>query len=236
MFSYYGTKKALAKHYPKPEYGTIIEPFCGAAQYSLYGDNWKKEVILYDKYHKVTEVWLYLIQANKKDILSLPDLSEGDNVDSFTQLSDVEKWLIGFCINPASAVPKKTTRARSRWNKNKLEIAENLYKVQHWLVGTRDYRDIPNITATWYIDPPYQFGGQYYAINNKNINYWDLGEWCKSREGQVIVCENTKASWLDFKPLVELNGQLHKTTEAIYIQERDYDVNSQVQKAVYDSS
>lgn len=38
MWSYYGTKKKIAKYYPSPQYDKIIEPFAGAAQYSLYGD------------------------------------------------------------------------------------------------------------------------------------------------------------------------------------------------------
>lgn len=221
MWSYYGTKKRLAKYYPKPIYNAIVEPFAGAAQYSLYGDNWKKQVQLFDIYDRVVDVWRYLISSNKKDILNLPDLDEGDTVDSFTQLCQEEKWLIGFCINPASAMPKKTASKRSAWNRLKLEIADNVYKVNHWDVAKIDYRHLANIYATWYIDPPYQFGGQYYRHGNKDINYWDLAEWCKSRQGQVIVCENTKATWMDFKPLVELNGQLHKTTEAIWYKENN---------------
>lgn len=219
MWSYYGTKKSIASHYPKPLYDTIVESFCGAAQYSLYGDNWAKNVILVDKYPVVTGVWNYLINSSKEDILKLPDLNVGDNVDDFKQLIDEEKWLIGFCINPASAMPKKTSRPRSRWNKNKIEIANTLYKIKHWKVVTGEYNCVGNLEATWYIDPPYQYGGIYYRMNNKHINYAELGEWCKSRNGQVIVCENTKADWLEFKPLVELHGQLHKTTEAIWYKE-----------------
>jgi len=37
-----------------------------------------------------------------------------------------------------------------------------------------------------------------------------------SRNGQVIVCENTKADWMDFKPLKKMKGSLHTTTEAIW--------------------
>jgi hypothetical protein len=43
-----------------------------------------------------------------------------------------------------------------------------------------------------------------------------LAEWCKSREGQVIICENSKATWMDFQPLRELSGQRHKTLEVIW--------------------
>ena len=221
MWSYYGTKKRLAKYYPKPTYDIIIEPFCGAAQYSLFQDNWKKEVILYDAYYTVIGIWQYLISASRDDILGLPDLNVGDNVDNFTQLSWEEAALIGFCINPASTMPKKTSRERSVWNKTKTEIADSLYKIKHWKALPLGYDSADNVNATWFVDPPYQFGGQYYKISNKHINYWDLSEWCKSRNGQVIVCENTKATWMDFKPLVELNGQLHKTTEAMWYRENN---------------
>jgi site-specific DNA-adenine methylase len=42
MWSYYGGKSKIVQYYPDPKYDTIIEPFAGSAQYSLYGDNWKK--------------------------------------------------------------------------------------------------------------------------------------------------------------------------------------------------
>jgi hypothetical protein len=38
------------------------------------------------------------------------------------------------------------------------------------------------------------------------INYNDLAIWCKSRNGQVIVCENGDANWLDFKPIKSFSG------------------------------
>lgn len=231
MWTYYGTKKRLAKYYPTPIYEEIVEPFCGAAQYSLFGDNWKKQVYLYDIYDKVIDCWKYLINATKDDILSLPDFFAGDSLDDHKYLSVEERALIGFCINPGSASPKVTARAQgnwslpqagrpSMWNRTKLEIAENLYKVKHWKAEVKDYRDINSYDkSAWFIDPPYQHGGIYYRYSSKKINYFDLAEWCKSREGQVIVCENTEATWLDFEPLVELNGQRHKTTEAIWYRE-----------------
>lgn len=220
MFSYYGTKNRVAKHYPAASYSMIVEPFCGAAQYSLFGDNWEKDVILIDKYDRVCKIWHYLINSSKREILALPNLEVGDKVDSFTQLSDAEKWLIGFSINTASAMPKKTASKRSAWNRMKVNIANNQYKVRHWEIVNGDYSCLNNVTATWYIDPPYQYGGQYYRMNNSKIDYKALGNWAKSRNGQVIVCENTKADWMEFKPLVTMNGQLHKTTEAIWYKEK----------------
>lgn len=220
MWTYYGTKKKIAKYYPSPIHDKIIEPFAGAAQYSLFGDNWQKEIVLYDKYDVIVKIWEYLIAANPHDILSLPDMNVGDKVDDHTELCDAERYLIGFCINSGSASPKKTVAKFNCWNRQKKVIADNIYKVKHWKVHQCDgYEDIPNETATWFIDPPYQFGGQYYRHSNKNIDYSALSDWCLSLNGQLIVCENTKADWLDFKPLVDLKGQLHKTTEAIFYKE-----------------
>jgi hypothetical protein len=165
-------------------------------------------------------VWKYLINSSKESILSLPDLAVGDKVDSFTQLIDEEKWLIGFSINTASSMPKKTASKRSAWNRHKINIANNVYKVKHWKVVCGEYNCLENIDATWYIDSPYKYGGIYYRMNSSKIDYAVLSNWCKERNGQVIVCENTKADWLEFKPLVEMNGQLHKTMEAIWIKEK----------------
>ncbi len=76
--------------------------------------------------------------------------------------------------------------------------------------------DMINQKATWYVDPPYQFGGEHYKESNKTIDFEKLGKWCESREGQVIVCENTKADWMDFKPMIQFNGLRKTTTEAIW--------------------
>lgn len=219
MWSYYGRKTKVIDCYPSPKYDKIIEPFAGTAVYSLYQDNWKKDVLLVDMYDIVIDVWHYLQQAKPEDILSLPEMNYHDNVDMHTQLSKEEKWLIGFNINGGSAQPKKTTMKFNVWNRNKPIIANNLHKIKHWTIRKDDYRNIDNVNATWYIDPPYQFGGEYYRHNNKNIDYKGLSEWCKTRNGQIIVCENTKADWMDFKPLKKMKGILHTTTEAIWTNE-----------------
>lgn len=222
MFSYYGTKKKIAKHYPKPKYDTIIEPFCGAAMYSLYDNNWQKNVILYDKYDKIYNVWKWLINATIKDIENLPDLKIGLKLDDLN-ISDDERSLLGFYANPSSAVPKKTVTARGEksWTRHKKYLIDNIHKIKHWKIYKSDFKDIDNQLATWFIDPPYQYGGQYYhsSANNSKIDYNYLKDWCLSRKGEIIVCENSNSNWMDFKPLVELKGQLHKTMEVIYYQD-----------------
>lgn len=212
-WSYYGSKSKIVDYYPPPKYKQIIEPFCGSARYSL--KYWDRDILLVDKYEVIVKVWSYLINASEKDILSLPDLKTGENVDDFN-LSQEEKWLIGFCINGGSAQPKKTAKDYNTWNEAKIRIAGDLHKIRHWKVKLWDYEEIKNIEATYFIDPPYQFGGEWYVKSNKNIDFLKLADWCRTREGQVIVCENTKANWLPFKPMVDMQGAMFKTTEAIW--------------------
>lgn len=217
MWSYYGRKSKIIKYYPKPIYDTIIEPFAGTAVYSLYQDNWKKNIILVDKYKLIIDLWKWLIQVSEQEILNLPDMNRGDKITDLNICSEA-KHLIGFCINRGSQRPKLTASGFNSWNKNKKEIAKNLYKIRHWKAYYNTYKNIPNKEATWFIDPPYQFGGELYVEHT--INFKDLSKWCQSRQGQVIVCENDKANWLSFQALVELQGQRHRTQEVIYYKEK----------------
>jgi len=216
MFSYYGSKSKLAKYYPNPIYDKIIEPFCGAAFYSLFGDNWKKEVFLYDKSEVIVNLWNFLIQCQPNDILKLPDIECKENINNHKQLALEEKSLIYFCSNRGSARVYSIAGKYNSWNKKKIEIANNLYKIRHWKIELKDFEDIGDIKATYFIDPPYKFGGHRYYCSNKHIDFNKLAKWCKNRNGQVIVCENSKADWLPFRFLREISGQKHKTTEVIW--------------------
>jgi 16S rRNA G966 N2-methylase RsmD len=213
MWSYYGSKSKIVDYYPAPVYDTVIEPFAGASKYAL--KHWEKNVILVDKYEVIVGLWKWLQKATEKDILGLPDIKEGENVESFN-LSQEEKWLIGFFINGGSAQPKKTAKKFNTWNESKSRVAANLHKIRHWDIRLGSYWDIPNQDATWFIDPPYQYGGEWYVKSNKHLNFYDLSVWCKSRQGQVLVCENTKADWLPFVPMKSMQGMKYKTVEAIW--------------------
>lgn len=222
MWGYYGSKSKIVKKYPAPLLDKIIEPFAGTAQYSL--QYFEKDVTLVEKYDVVVRLWKWLQKCSKPDILGLPRLKCGENVDNFKWDCDEAKWLVGFIITGAPAQPKKTaskwkTVIRPNTQEYKLNyIAENLFKIKHWKIIHGDYIDICNENATWFIDPPYQFGGQYYRHGNKNIDFSSLSVWCKERKGQVIVCENSKATWLPFTPLTEMHGVKFNTTECIYYQ------------------
>ena len=218
MFSYYGSKSKVVDYYPSPKFDKIIEPFAGSARYSLkYFDH---DVLLVDKYQVIVDVWHYLQQASEADILSLPDVNKGDDIRDM-KLDNGARLLIGFCINGGSVEPKNigtdnVIRNFNSWNKDKIRIAKELHKIRHWKIMQCDYSQLENETATWFIDPPYQFGGELYKVSATELNFQELGEWCKSRSGQIIVCENTKADWLPFYPMREMTGSVHKTTEAIW--------------------
>lgn len=220
MFYFYGRKFKIGNKYPRPKYNTIIEPFAGSAAYSmLYSDN---NIILNDLDDKIYKTWKYLISVSTKEIMSLPILQKGQSLNDpeFNHLRDEQKYLIGFYLNPGSSSPKKSPGNYCAWNeKNKKILIDNIEKVRHWNINNKDYKDIDNVEATWFIDPPYQKQGKWYKHGNKDINYKELGEWCLSRKGQVIVCENIDADWLPFEELIKLRGQKNTNIEAIFSKE-----------------
>jgi site-specific DNA-adenine methylase len=227
MFSYYGSKSKIIDYYPPPKHNKIIEPFAGSARYSL--KYWQNDVLLVDKYDVIVNLWKYLQQATKKDILNLPNFNRGEyfNTDGLIQ---EEISLLGFIAGQGAALPQKKAGTFDGMNveKTKKHIIDNLHKIKHWEIKLGSYDEIENIEATWFIDPPYQYGGDRYKHNNKNINFEKLADWCKLRNGQSIVCENTKADWLEFKPVIDMNGSKHKTTEAIWSNHKTNYDNSQV--------
>lgn len=217
MFSYYGSKSKVVHLYPKPKFGKIIEPFAGSARYALrYFD---RDVLLVDKYEVIVKIWKWLQKASPKDVLSLPILKQGEKINRADFDCIEQAWLMGFILNQGVNMPRLTVSSMAtepKMKKQRQFIAENLYKIKHWEIQHGSYEEISNQQATWFVDPPYQFGGEYYWTGNKHIDYANLAEWCRSREGQVIVCENTKASWLPFYVLQKMNGTTHTTTEAIW--------------------
>jgi len=217
MFSYYGSKSKIVDYYPPPKHNKIVEPFAGSARYSL--KYWQNDVLLVDKYERLINIWLYLQQAKISDIKQLPILKKGENLSKFNLLTTEEKDLLGFMIQAGVNAPRLTCTEAGVRNQvtAKNNIIRDLHKIKHWQIKCGCYAELENIEATWFIDPPYQFGGEYYRISNKNINYKILSNWCQERKGQIIVCENTKADWLPFEQLKKIQGMAQTNTiEAIY--------------------
>jgi site-specific DNA-adenine methylase len=216
MFSYYGSKSKVVDYYPPPKFNKIIEPFAGSARYSL--KYFKNEVTLIDKNEIIIGVWNYLKSCSFNDIMSLPTLEIGDSIEHINFDCLEQKWLMGFLISNGAIVPSKTM---SKWGfkvfqKQRNDIACNLFKIKHWNIKKGDYSEIKNERATWFIDPPYFVGGHKYKFGSQKIDYKHLSNWCKNRNGQIIVCENTNASWMEFKPIKRQRGVKKTTTEAIW--------------------
>lgn len=219
MFSYYGSKSKIAGKYPEPKYETIIEPFAGSAQYSFFGERWSRNVILIEKHKVIADLWSWLIHDAKEDeILSAPTFQPKERIDG--GLNGCLRSLAALESNMGTETPRNVAGKPNfnRWSKNgRQRIAENLHKIRHWSVVNTDYRNAPDIEATWFIDPPYQFGGHEYTEGGSGFDYPGLRDWIETRRGQVIVCENTQATWAPFQPLVAVYGQRFHTTEAIWL-------------------
>lgn len=224
MFSYYGSKSKIVGCYPTLKFGKIIEPFAGSARYSLkYFD---RDILLVDKYEVIVRIWKWLQEASERDIMSLPEPKLKETIDRKDFDCIEQAWLMGFLVQQGVNAPRLTVSkyAENGIRTQKKNIAQQLYKIKHWEIRLDDYENIKNESATWFIDPPYQFGGEYYVKSNKEINYERLADWCKRREGQTIVCENSKASWLPFRQMAKMKGSLYTTTEVIWSnQQTNYD-------------
>lgn len=229
--SYYGAKWRAAKTYPAPKHDTIIEPFAGGAGYALL--HYEHDVILLDKYEPLARMWSWLIAANPDEIRSLPLISEDEKVSDMP-ICDEAKTLIGFWINAGTVQPCNTMSPFARINASKgnacvwgekcrERVAIVSSKIKHWRVIQGDYTQAPDLTATWFVDPPYQNAGKYYKHGSSQIDFSDLGTWCKERRGQVIVCENEGADWLDFTyhgqaKSMSTRGKTH-SSEVLWVRE-----------------
>lgn len=237
FFSYYGGKWRVAPQYPEPTRQVLIEPFAGAAGYSLRYPH--LQVTLIEKDPVVWSVWDYLLHVSEKEVLQLPLLEAGDAVDDFN-LPQEAKALIGFWLNKGTVQPGKTPGKWMRgWLEDHVEgssnfwgegvkqrIAGQLSRIRHWKLIYGSYMNAPDIEATWFIDPPYQKAGTFYKQSSKAIDFDLLGEWCQQRQGQVIVCENEGATWLPFRPWKVIKGTEgvnggNRSAEVIWTKEDD---------------
>jgi hypothetical protein len=173
---------------------------------------------------KVAEIWRWLIQASVADIDALPDMKPGEYLSAY-KLPRPQRLLMGRLIHKGAggcnryygwAAEKKELPARKRL------IRANVGKVRHWQVTNLAYQEIPNQPATWFVDPPYQHGGKK-TYRHFKIDYAELAAWCRSRQGQVIVCENSQADWLPFKLLSRWrhsngSGMIRILEEMVWIQ------------------
>jgi len=213
FFTFYGGKWRAAPHYPQPTHSVIVEPFAGAAGYSVRNPD--RNVRLYDVDPVIVGVWSYLIRATEAEILALPDVS-AEGVDALPSAVPQEaRWLIGFWLNKGSSRPCRTpsawmrggTAASSFWGPSIRErIASQVSSIRHWQMIHCSYADIPVAeSATWFVDPPYNNkAGSNYKCSD--VDYSHLAGWCQGLPGQVVVCENAGADWLPFREFRDIKA------------------------------
>jgi len=227
FFSFYGGKwRDALKHYPPPVHDTVVEPFAGSAGYAVRYAN--RRVILGEIDPIIYGVWKYLISVKASEILAIPDLEPGQSVNDLP-ISEDARWLVGLWLNRGASRPRTGPSAWMRdgirpgsfWGERvRQTIASQVDLIRHWEVYNASYEDLPfSGEAAWFIDPPYQRQGQHYRFGAAGIDYPALGEWCRRRPGQVIVCENKGADWLPFTPLtdVKTTRRNSRSVEVVWI-------------------
>jgi len=213
FFCYYGGKWRAAPKYPQPTQDLIVEPFAGAAGYATRYPN--RRVLLIDKDPVIAGLWQYLIQAKVSEILALPMLGNDQTVDDLGSVAQEAKHLVGFWLNKGASTPRHSP---SRWMRNgthptsywgeaiRARIAAQVEHIRHWECREGSYENAPVTTATWFVDPPYQTAGKHYRHGSRDIEYPLLAEWCRTRKGQLICCENEGAAWLPFSTLGDVKA------------------------------
>lgn len=203
-FAYFGAKHGLARYYPPPGLSTIIEPFAGAAGYSVYWARPGQRVKLYDKDPAVVALWETLLGSSCRDVLQdcEEQLASGQATHPFLTMIRGS----GHGRVSGQEVAKVNDWMKVMWGQEKRRILGALPVMQSgkWSIEGRSYETLDNDRAVWFIDPPYKpYGtsaGNEYGQGASTIDYEHLSAWCQERRGQVIVCEQQPADWLNFRP------------------------------------
>ena len=207
FFSYFGGKFRAATRYPPPLHGTIVEPFAGSAGYAMRYPHLR--VVLIEKNPAIAGIWSYLVRAEPTEILALPLLQPGESLDDVAGLTQPQRWLIGMWLSAGVTSPRKTLCSWQRFDgystdkqfwgvEIRRRIASQVERIRHWQILEGDFTGAPDMEATWFIDPPYVGMGTHYPCGSDAIDYAALADWCRSRRGQVMVCEQAGAEWLPF--------------------------------------
>ncbi len=210
MFNYFGSKHRLAKTYQPPKYPHIIEPFGGAAGYSVY---WMRQdpsvtATLYEKDELVAGLWRRLLDMSVDDICAIPRPVKGERTTDL---------LVALTASAASSLGSFRTTGDAQvteWMARDFPQVLARVAAARAFIGDRitvihgDYIEAPDVEATWHIDPPYQHQGRYF---HNDIDFGSLATWVYSRRGQVMVCEASPADWLPFRPHTSAASQMNSS-------------------------
>jgi 16S rRNA G966 N2-methylase RsmD len=230
MFYYYGGKARLAGKYPAPRHPLIIEPFAGAAGYSMHhlrrGN--AERAILVEKDPRVVALWRRLLALSPAEVLAIPIPEVGTVTDDFLYMTTATSNGVAGSrrMTVTSRMPELVGMMARR-------IADLLpYVAGRVEVIEGDYRAAPLVDATWFVDPPYQPHvdkvtstktanpqGMGYApgCTAALLDFDELGRWCGALPGQVIAVEQAGADWLPFQALASsADSQGRRKAEVIW--------------------
>jgi len=206
FWRYYGGKWRAAPRYARPLHDTIVEPFAGAAGYGLRYP--ERRVVLVEKYPVICEIWRWLIAVTPSEVLRIPEVDSVDDLPAW--VPEGARSLVGFSMNAACCTPRRTLSAgckKLRAHNRKFQgwtaalrdrVASQVEHIRHWKIIEGDYSLAPDTRATWFVDPPYSNDAGSHYVHHK-VDYREVADWCRSRSGQVIVCENEGATWAPFQ-------------------------------------
>jgi len=221
MFNYFGSKQRLASTYQRPLHNHIIEPFAGAAGYTVYWMTRHPTITatLIEKDPDIYDLWMRLLGMSADDIMAIPSPVRGERTsDLFIALTagasnrlsasgdaQVTEWM---AREPRFHNIKRRVARTRAFIGDRIRVIHDDYT---WATGNI------NQPFTWFIDPPYQHQGNKYAYGSDMIDYQALAEFSQTRAGQTIVCEAAPADWLPFTPHKTSQDQVNqKYTELVW--------------------
>lgn len=188
MFYYFGRKGVSAKSYPAPAYPLVIEPFAGSMAYSLHYR--PPFAIGIDADARVAALWHRLTAMTVDDIREHPAPVLGERTDDlWHQLGEASNSSLRKNFRTANELLVGRFEQQRR-----LALRHHKYAQQNIIYKHGDYRDAPDVEASWFVDAPY-FGVDGYK---HRPDFEQLARWVRARRGQVIVCEGEGAEWLEF--------------------------------------
>lgn len=175
---------------------------------------------LIEKDREIVALWHRLLGMTSDEILSIERPATGSRSSELLYL-----LAAGRTTRDTAAEFVVSSRMAGRIDPMLRRIASVVDECRHFEVIEGDYRDAPECTATWFIDPPYTnpTGGRWdrsrggrYPHSYKGIDYNHLAKWSMDRAGQVIVCEMEGSDWLPWSAAIEARDGVHRKSPEVY--------------------